>query len=86
MSILFCPVGTNAPELFEINEVTGVISIKNVIDREELLDIDAVVILKIKVSLLTNEFNCTVIILTYVVTIISYKFHEHYLICVLFFS
>lgn len=26
-----------------------------------------------------------VIILTYVVTIINYKFHEHYLICVLFF-
>lgn len=48
----FFPVGTNAPDLFQINEVTGDISIKTLIDREELLDIDAVVILQIKVSLL----------------------------------
>ncbi|XP_058654217.1 cadherin-related family member 2 [Onychostoma macrolepis] len=41
---------TNAPDLFQINEMTGDISIKTAFDREELLDIDAVVILEIKAS------------------------------------
>ncbi|KAK9963386.1 hypothetical protein ABG768_006576 [Culter alburnus] len=41
---------TNAPDLFQINENTGVISVKTQIDREELLDIEATVVLSIKAS------------------------------------
>ncbi|XP_051716503.1 cadherin-related family member 2 isoform X2 [Ctenopharyngodon idella] len=41
---------TNAPDLFQIDENTGVISVKTQIDREELLDIDATVVLNIKAS------------------------------------
>lgn len=48
---------TNAPDLFQIDENTGEISIKTQIDREELLDIDATVVLNIKVSLLITEFD-----------------------------
>ncbi|XP_016334687.1 cadherin-related family member 2-like, partial [Sinocyclocheilus anshuiensis] len=48
--ILYSIESTNAPDLFQINDVTGQISIKTVFDREELLDIDAVVILQIKAS------------------------------------
>lgn len=48
---------TNAPDLFQIDENTGVISVKTQIDREELLDIDATVVLNIKVSLLITEFD-----------------------------
>ncbi|XP_048032218.1 LOW QUALITY PROTEIN: cadherin-related family member 2 [Megalobrama amblycephala] len=40
---------TNALDLFQINENTGVVSVKTQIDREELLDIDATVVLSIKV-------------------------------------
>ncbi|XP_052430626.1 cadherin-related family member 2-like [Carassius gibelio] len=46
--ILYSIESTNAPDLFQIDEVTGEISVKTVFDREELLDIDAVVILEIK--------------------------------------
>ncbi|KAK7141073.1 hypothetical protein R3I93_015279 [Phoxinus phoxinus] len=41
---------TNAPDLFQIIEETGVISVKTQFDREELLDINAVVVLHIKAS------------------------------------
>ncbi|XP_043113666.1 cadherin-related family member 2 [Puntigrus tetrazona] len=48
--IHFSIESTNAPDLFQISDMTGDITIKTVPDREELLDIDAVVILKIKAS------------------------------------
>ncbi|XP_042594059.1 cadherin-related family member 2-like [Cyprinus carpio] len=48
--IIYSIESTNAPDLFQINDVTGEISIKTVFDREELLDIDAAVILRIKAS------------------------------------
>ncbi|RXN29103.1 cadherin-related family member 2 [Labeo rohita] len=41
---------TNAIDLFQIDENTGDVSIQTTFDREELLDIDAVVILQIKAS------------------------------------
>ncbi|KAL1261800.1 hypothetical protein QQF64_007065, partial [Cirrhinus molitorella] len=41
---------TNAPNLFQIDENTGDLSIQTKFDREELLDIDAVVLLQIKAS------------------------------------
>ncbi|XP_016140663.1 cadherin-related family member 2 [Sinocyclocheilus grahami] len=48
--ILYSIESTNAPDLFQINDVNGQISIKTVFDREKLLDINAVVILQIKAS------------------------------------
>lgn len=48
---------TNAPDLFQIEESTGLITVKTQIDREELLHIDASVVLSVKVSLLTTEFD-----------------------------
>ncbi|XP_016420396.1 cadherin-related family member 2-like isoform X2 [Sinocyclocheilus rhinocerous] len=47
----------DAPDLFQINDETGEISIKTVFDREELLDKNAVVMLQIKGS----ETNCNVV-------------------------
>jgi len=52
---------TNAPDLFQIDEKTGEISVKTKFDREELLDILATVTLHINVSLLTNEFDCVLL-------------------------
>ncbi|XP_077103705.1 cadherin-related family member 2 [Siphateles boraxobius] len=48
--ILYSIENTNAPNLFQITEETGEISVKTKFDREELLDIDATVILHIKAS------------------------------------
>jgi len=52
---------TNAPDLFQIDEKTGEISVKTKFDREELLGIGATVTLHINVSLLTNEFDCVLL-------------------------
>jgi len=49
------------PDLFQIDEKTGEISVKTKFDREELLDILATVTLDINVSLLTNEFDCVLL-------------------------
>ncbi|CAM4616385.1 unnamed protein product [Leuciscus chuanchicus] len=48
--ILYSIESTNAPELFQIEEKTGEISVKTKFDREELLDIGATVVLRIKAS------------------------------------
>ncbi|XP_073676482.1 cadherin-related family member 2 [Garra rufa] len=48
--ILYSIEKTNAPDLFQIDENTGDVSIKTKFDREELLDINAVVKLDIKAS------------------------------------
>ncbi|XP_052006006.1 cadherin-related family member 2-like [Xyrauchen texanus] len=47
-AILYSIENTNAPDLFQINENDGQITVKTVFDREELLDIGAVVELQIK--------------------------------------
>ncbi|XP_023690381.2 cadherin-related family member 2 [Paramormyrops kingsleyae] len=46
-NIVYTIQSTNVPDLFEINEITGLISVKMVFDREELLDIDDIVTLKV---------------------------------------
>lgn len=48
--IIFVFIGSNRPDFFEINESTGDISVKNLFDREELLDIDTTVMLTLMVS------------------------------------
>ena len=42
---------TNAPDLFQINEDDGVVSVMTVFDREEWLHINALVELTIKVMI-----------------------------------
>ncbi|XP_048883522.1 cadherin-related family member 2-like [Brienomyrus brachyistius] len=49
-NIIYTIQSTNVPDLFEINEITGLISVKTVFDREELLDIDDIVTLKVMAS------------------------------------
>ncbi|XP_056328707.1 cadherin-related family member 2 [Danio aesculapii] len=48
--ITFSIDDTNAPDLFHIDTNTGIVSVNADIDREELLDISATVLLKIKAS------------------------------------
>ncbi|XP_072573151.1 cadherin-related family member 2-like [Paramormyrops kingsleyae] len=58
-SMLYSIQSSNRPGLFEINESTGDISVKKLFDREELLDIDATVMLTLMASETTENVHGT---------------------------